>query len=269
MTNTQKFLFDLQGYVVVEDVLNDAQCAEAITKITERLKPMEKSPDGYPTHGTWQSAGDLLESGEPFISLIDHPKIVDVLSEIIGPNLRQEGAYSFVRSKGCPPFEMHGGHRGGRVNFRYAVHNGQIYTGLTVVSFALQEIAESDGGFACVPGSHKADFAIDADERKQLFAFGGPLVRNIAAPKGSAIIFTETLAHGANTWQADEPRYGLFYKYNDRAAIYHCQGFRRPSNEALAMMTDAQRCYFNTAWEGFGPEGRPRNDVAEFGPDVE
>jgi len=29
-------------------------------------------------------------------------------------------------------------------------------------------------------------------------------------------------------------------------------------------MTEEQKCYFNTAWQAFGPEGRHRNDVPEF-----
>ena len=90
-------------------------------------------------------------------------------------------------------------------------------------------------------------------------------MRTVPAPRGAAVIFTETLAHGAGSWQRDEPRYGLFYKYNDRAAIYHEQGNRRPSEAAFAMMTPEQRCYFNTAWQAFGPDGRKRNDVPEFG----
>lgn len=265
MTERQKYLFDLQGYVLVEDVLTADECALAIEHITARMKPMTKTPDGYEANGTWYVAGNLLEAGAPFIRLIDHPTIIAVLQEIISPDLRLEGAYSFVRLKGCPPFEMHGGHRGGRVNFRYEVHNQQIYTGLTVVSFTLQDISESDGGFACIPGSHKSDFAVPAADRAELFAVGGPLARTIAAPKGSAIIFTETLAHGAASWQQSEPRYGLFYKYNDRAAIYHDQGHRRPSQAAFELMTDEQKCYFNTAWQAFGPNGRHTNNVPEFG----
>jgi hypothetical protein len=265
MTERQKYLFDLQGYLLVEDVLTSEECDRAIDKIMTRVRPMAKTPDGYDANGTWYSASNLLEAGEPFIKLIDHPKIVDVLSHIISPNLRLEGAYSFVRHKGCPPFEMHGGHRGGSVNFRYYVHNHRIFTGLTVVSFNLQDITEADGGFACIPGSHKSDFAVPAEDRKELFAIGGPLVRNIPSPKGSAVIFTETLAHGAASWQRDAPRYGLFYKYNDRAAIYHDQNIRRPDPEAFAMMTDEQKCYFNTAWEAFGPENRHKNNVPEFG----
>ena len=88
-------------------------------------------------------------------------------------------------------------------------------------------------------------------------------MQNIPAPKGSAIIFTETLAHGANRWQADEPRYGLFYKYNDRAATYHWQRDRIPGPETMARLTDAQRAFFNSAWEAFGPEDNFRNELPE------
>ena len=265
MNERQKYLFDLQGYLVVEDVLSADDCDEAIAKIKERVQPMEKTPNGYDARGTWESAGSLYAAGQPFIKLIDESKITAVLTEIIGAALRCESCYSFVRHKGCPPFEMHGGHRGGGVNFRYSVHGGRIFTGLTVVSIALQDIAEQDGGFACIPGSHKSDFAVPDEDREELFALGGPLVRNIAAPQGSAIVFTETLAHGAATWTNDEPRYGLFYKFNDRAAIYHGQEHRRPSDAAFAMMSEAQKCYFNRAYQAFGPPDNPRNEVPEFG----
>ena len=72
-------------------------------------------------------------------------------------------------------------------------------------------------------------------------------------------------AHGAATWTKDEPRYGLFYKFNDRAAIYHGQEHRRPSDAAFAMMSEAQKCYFNRAYQAFGPPDNPRNEVPEFG----
>lgn len=264
ISDEQRFLFDLEGFLVVEDVLSDADCARARALIDERLHPMEKTPDGYDARGTWFSAGNLLAAGEPFISLIDHPKVTAVLHGIIGPRLRLESAYSFVRHRNCPPFEMHGGSKGGGVNFRYAVNNGRIYTGLTVVSFALQEITAADGGFACVPGSHKSEIGIDRDARRKLLSFDSGRIRNIATPKGSAVIFTEALAHGANSWQREEPRYGLFYKYNDRAAVYHCQHGRRPDEATLALMTPEQRCYFNTPWEAFGPTTSHVNDEPGF-----
>jgi hypothetical protein len=263
MTDKQKYLFDLQGFLVVEDVLTDDECEIAKDIIKRKMKPMAKTPDGYDANGTWHSAGGLLEEGNPFIRLIDEPKVNAVLSEIISPKLRLEGAYSFVRSKGCPPFEMHGGSAGGSVNFRYYVRGNRIFTGLTVVSYALQDIEPADGGFACIPGSHKSDFYPSPEERKELFRFGGPLVRNIGAPKGAAIIFTETLAHGANSWQKDEPRYGLFYKFNDRSAVYHDVCANGPTQKAIDQMTDEQKCYFNRAFQAFGTEKNRNNTVPE------
>lgn len=100
MTDYQRYLFDLQGFVTVEDVLTDDECEMAIKKIESKMEPMEKTPNGYDANGTWYIAGGLLDEGQPFIKLIDHPKLVDVLSDIIDPMLRLEGAYSFVRHKG-------------------------------------------------------------------------------------------------------------------------------------------------------------------------
>tara|TARA_Y100001933_G_scaffold264620_1_gene331312 strand:- start:1821 stop:1979 length:159 start_codon:yes stop_codon:yes gene_type:complete len=52
MNERQKYLFDLQGYLVIEDVLSEADCDLAIAKIEERARPMEKTPDGYDANGT-------------------------------------------------------------------------------------------------------------------------------------------------------------------------------------------------------------------------
>ena len=40
MTATQKYLFDLQGFLTVEDVLSDEECELAKRKIRERMEPM-------------------------------------------------------------------------------------------------------------------------------------------------------------------------------------------------------------------------------------
>ena len=119
MTERQKYLFDLQGFLVVENVLTMEECDLAVEKIKERMKPMDKTPDGYDSNGTWFSTGALLDAGNPFTSLIDHPKTMSVLKEIISSKLRLESAYSFVRTKGSPPLEKHRGHDGGSVNLRY------------------------------------------------------------------------------------------------------------------------------------------------------
>ena len=44
MNDRQKYLFDLQGYLLIEDVLGPEDCDLAIEKIKKRVKPMEKTP---------------------------------------------------------------------------------------------------------------------------------------------------------------------------------------------------------------------------------
>ena len=137
----------------------------AINKIKERARP-------------WQDARWLrcqrhlarwlaLRGGRAFFKLIDYPAITDVLTEIIGSHLRCEAARAGATGTVRP--EMHGGHRGGRVNFRYDVYNGQIYTGLTVVSIALQDISEADGSARCAR-QPQVDFIPPED--RQSFCFG-------------------------------------------------------------------------------------------------
>ena len=70
MNEREKYLFDLQGYLVVEDVLTKDECQMAKAKMRDRMKPREKTPDGYDAQGTWFSAHRLLESGEPSTTTI-------------------------------------------------------------------------------------------------------------------------------------------------------------------------------------------------------
>ncbi len=118
--------------------------------------------------------------------------------------------------------------------------------------------------------SHKSDFHVPEEYRAELWALEGPssLVKTVATPKGSAVVFTECLAHGAASWQEEEPRYSLFFKYNDRAATYGYPEERRPTDSTFALMNDNQRSFFNRAWSANvdgKPTNNPSNTKPEFG----
>jgi len=42
MTEYQKYLFDLQGFITVEEVLTDDECDMAIEKIKAKMRPIDK-----------------------------------------------------------------------------------------------------------------------------------------------------------------------------------------------------------------------------------
>ena len=86
--------------------------------------------------------------------------------------------------------------------------------GLCVVSYMLADADEGDGGFACIPGSHKSNFTnnIPADVRS--YQRQPHYVVQPAVKAGDALFFTEALVHGTIPWSASHQRRSLLYKYS-------------------------------------------------------
>ena len=93
-----------------------------------------------------------------------------------------------------------------------------MHSGLVAVAYNLKDVGPDDGGFACVPGSHKSAFAFP-DNWKDL-SDPHPCVRRVTGPAGSAVIFTEALVHGTLPWRGSEERRTAFYKYSPRTLAW-------------------------------------------------
>ena len=73
--------------------------------------------------------------------------------------------------------------------------------------------AAGDGGFACIPGSHKSHYR-PASEVLRLEQDWG-CVRQVEAPAGSVVFFNEALVHGTLPWQpAHRERRSVLFKYS-------------------------------------------------------
>ena len=89
------------------------------------------------------------------------------------------------------------------------------------VGFELNTVQPGDGGFACVPGSHKGNFPLPADWRVSTTQEEMPeCVDRVAAEAGDAIIFTEACAHGTVPWKGNRERRTIFYKYCPHAVAW-------------------------------------------------
>ena len=75
MTDAQKFIFDLKGWILLSGVLEP----ELIEACQEHLHKLKHEPNSLPEHERYSLAGPAQE-------LIDHPAIVGVLREIIAPD---------------------------------------------------------------------------------------------------------------------------------------------------------------------------------------
>ena len=216
MTEQERYLFDLQGFLVIEDVLG----AEELEELNGLLDTYDiwRQPRGEDLFfDFWQnderqiSAGPLHMWDKPFRRLIAHPRIVPYLVELLGAQFRYDHGHAMVMRRGGGPFGLHGGATPWKPAIAYEVPHGQIHCGLLVVGYALCDVGESDGGFCALPGSHKSNFACPASFEPLLDP--GPWVRRVPLRAGSAVVFTEALTHGTLPWTAEHERRALFYRY--------------------------------------------------------
>jgi hypothetical protein len=247
MTEEQRYLFDVAGYLVVEDVLSRDHCKRLIDALHEVIDtPRDKLPRGvnhYEPEPGETGVGDLTSIGSIFADLIDLAPVIDILNEIISPQLRLEVTYALIRRKGFGGLDLHGGGGGVDPNFMYRHFNGQIFAGHTVVAFNLTDASEEEGGFICVPGSHNSHFPTPDDMcRFKDGRIDNPALRYVRCKAGSVVIFTEALAHGASPWNSDRDRVNLFYKYNHAGMKWRAFW---PPREALERMTPAQRLFYS------------------------
>jgi hypothetical protein len=108
---------------------------------------------------------------------------------------------------------------GGQCYYRY--NNGTFYNGLIAVAYELNTVQPGDGGFACIAGSHKANFELPPDWKNSATQDEIPeVVDSVAVDAGDAIIFTEALAHGTVPWRGPNERRTIFYKYTPHAVAW-------------------------------------------------
>lgn len=208
MNDQERYLFDLQGYLAVPNALSQAEVT-TLNAIMDEQIAREVPPEAT----TFRFFGDLLAWGPAYQSLIDHPRVLPYLEALLGPHFRMDHDYADIIRAGKGPIgtRLHGGAVPQHPAFYYRCHNGEMRNGLLVVAYNLKDVNPGDGGFGCVPGSHKSNFPFP-NEWRELETMQ-PFMQAVTGPAGTAIIFTEALTHGTLPWRGAERR-TVFYKYS-------------------------------------------------------
>jgi hypothetical protein len=206
----EKFRFDLEGYLVVKNALSNEEVSE-MNRIADKIYNEDYDEKGL------RSRHYISRCGAPFQSLIDHPAALPYLLEFLGPKFRIDHDYNMFMIKGSAHGRIHGGpamETGVEEDHWYRCHKGVIRNGLMVFSYCLTPTGPGDGGFICVPGSHKSNFLMDIPEEVRTQERDADYVVQPKADVGDLIIFTEALLHGTRAWTADHERRALLYKYS-------------------------------------------------------
>ncbi len=252
MTDDERYLFDLTGYLVLKDVLTTEEVAkrnEGIDRHADEIQPINRSlaRDSKALAGTSRrlDLGGMLAWKqpwcEPFRELLVHPRVKPYLDEILGENYRLDhGPGLIAMDKGCEGGQLHGGGVE-RTNFSeaYFFKAGRIYTGLTVVEYLLADEGPGDGGVAVVPGSHKAN--LYCPESMKNWEKYQEHVVEVNGKAGDAIIFTETLTHGTLPWTADHQRRAVLYKFSPGFQSYGSGAHDVSYPDYIEEMTEDQR----------------------------
>jgi hypothetical protein len=197
MTEEERYLFDVRGYLLIEGALAEAELAALNALFDEQ---QARSPDEQADRGRYMK---LMGWGRPYRDLIDHPAVLPTMEEILGAGFRLDHDYAEHMIRGGAG-ELHCNGTPFSTMFHYHAGDGRISCGLLAVVWALQDVPPGAGGFCCIPGSHKAGFP--APSGITCVGAPSPCVQQVPCPAGSAILFTEALRHGTLAWTAPHQR---------------------------------------------------------------
>ena len=251
MTEEEKYLFDLCGYIVVRNALSPEDIAlanEAIDRhaenIRERIGGLSLSGGSQALKGS-TGRGDLGGAlawedpyGRPFRDMLVNRKVSSCLNEILGPGFRLDHNLGIITMrKGAEGHTLHGSSGPGFDRHQYYLFkDGQMHNGLTVAAYQLADINEGDGGLCLVPGSHKGNYPCPTSLRRgEEFR---EFVKPITCKAGDCVIFTEATTHGTLPWTADHDRRTALFRFSPGNLAYVAHNW---SEEMLALMSDEQR----------------------------
>ena len=257
MSEREKYLFDLQGFLVVRDFLSAAE----VKNLNDALdaNPHKRGEYGKPNvlSGKWQ--GKPLEgqfspfrhySGmltweppwcQPFRDLLAHRKLIPYLNTLMGRGWKLDhGVDVLTSTAGAEGLRLHGS---GNVTFNgsrfYAYQNGTMRCGLIVCQYYLTDVNPGGGGLCVIPGSHKANLSCPQDILT--WEANREIVYHIPLSAGDLVIFNEATTHGTLPWQGKGERRTILYRYTPKYLHYAGGIYQTSIPDWVSELTEAQQ----------------------------
>lgn len=265
-----RFLFDLNGYLVIRNVFSPEQVAGMNNAVDDRVHLCNrrdgalrnaKAGSGMSAVGPRMDLGGMLgwdgPGSEGFRSVLAHPKLLPYLHGLCGVGYRMDHLpLMVVQDTDSEGFMLHGGPISGSDGFpsreadrfnpelQYRCIQGQQWNSLLAVAVQLVEAKPGDGGFCVVRGSHKLNFSVPPDMADgDHAAFQKEHVYQPETKPGDVVIFSEATVHGALPWRAAHQRRVALYRFAPANMCYgraYTENFGL-SQEQLAAMRPEQK----------------------------
>jgi len=286
MNKNERYFWDVAGHLIVKNVLTKTQVTAAnaaLDYLADRCANGKDAESDFLRESaqprwtgdiltrTRNTVPFLLQMAEPhcqpFRTMISHPRVLSDLREMCGKGFRLDHGPQFIGGlAGNPNHTLHGSGNPHKPYVAYRHQNGEPYVGGVTVTYALADSGEEDGGFACVPGSHKSRYAMPGTVSNFEEDMGVVAKPNVKA--GDVIYFMDgAQTHGARSWRAAHPRRAILIKYASRtstrqgASISCITPDTYWDTSIVDGMPDAQRAVM------YGPASAPRTDGCYLGVD--
>jgi hypothetical protein len=212
-TDVERYLFDLNGFIVRHGAL-DPVTVDVVNGACDRLSRPNAS-----TTITSQRFDGLLDDLTLDV-LLTHPAAIATAVELCGPTMRLDHAYGIQMQPGTSGLGLHGGGTPHDPSQYYRWQDGHMFNGLVGVMWGLSESRPGDGGFCCIPGSHRSNLDLP-DEITMEAGLASGVVIEVPLPPGSMLVFTEALTHGTIPWKGRVDRRTVVYKYSPGFMAWH------------------------------------------------
>jgi hypothetical protein len=205
VTDLDLYLFDLRGFLIIRQALG----ADEVGELNRILDDNIERPPGEKLAS--QVFHDFLLWDASLRALLTHEAVMPLLRNIVDEELRLDRYYGLHMVPGTTGVPLHGGAKDVEdMSEYYSVVDGRLRNGITTVCWALTDMLPKNGGFACIPGSHKSALPRPAtlDEAECLV----PVPLNA----GDVLVFTGAMAHSGTRWVGPHSRRSLLFKYAPR-----------------------------------------------------
>src|SRR5215470_20278649 len=158
MTAMDRFVFECFGYIVIEDVLTEAECEETLEAAIRLHK-------GHPKTKLLQ-LGKGFEHEPAIEKLIDHPAVLPKVRALLGERFVLQAAWCTVQPAGS---QSVGWHQDGSSAFDFKQLGYPVPLLQLRASFHLNDQSEPfKGNMMLIPGSHRSRLDLPANMRKEI-----------------------------------------------------------------------------------------------------
>ncbi len=202
MTEMERFVFESFGYLMIEDVLSEAECDEV-------LEAAARLHEGHPKERLLQ-LGKGFETEPAIERLIDHPAVLPKVRALYGDRFVLQAAWCTVQPAGSQSVGWHQD-GSGAYEFKHLAYPTPLVQ--LRASYNLTDQSELYmGNMMMIPGSHRSPVDLPKEARKEIYAT--PIQHIIRCKRGTVLLFHNGVWHSPMPNNMDYHRYNMHFIYS-------------------------------------------------------